>query len=53
MSQDLSTRFKNALNYIKNAPADVEISNAMKLKFYGLFKQATDGPCNSKIIFTN
>lgn len=48
MSSDLDKRFNKALDYIKNAPAEVEITNAMKLKFYGLFKQATDGPCNSK-----
>lgn len=42
---DLESRFNAALNYIKNTPSDIEISNKQKLSFYGLFKQVSTGPC--------
>jgi len=43
--------FNEALSYVKNLPSDGEgksIDNNTKLQFYGLFKQITAGPCNTK-----
>jgi diazepam-binding inhibitor (GABA receptor modulating acyl-CoA-binding protein) len=46
---DLPTRFKNALEFVKNSPpGEVEMSNQQKLSFYAIFKQATDGECKGK-----
>ncbi|XP_013106526.1 acyl-CoA-binding domain-containing protein 5 [Stomoxys calcitrans] len=43
-------RFQAAVNVIKNLPKNgpYQPSPVMMLKFYGLFKQATEGPCNGK-----
>jgi diazepam-binding inhibitor (GABA receptor modulating acyl-CoA-binding protein) len=47
---DLQKRFKRAVEYIQKLPSDApyQSSNAEKLDFYALFKQATDGPNNTK-----
>lgn len=41
-------RFQAAVNVIKGLPKNgpYQPSTAMMLKFYGLFKQATEGPCH-------
>jgi acyl-CoA-binding protein len=36
------------VEYIAKGPEVKGITNELKLKFYGLYKQATDGPCNEK-----
>lgn len=43
-------RFQAAVNVIKGLPKNgpYQPSPVMMLKFYGLFKQATEGPCNQK-----
>ncbi|XP_073822690.1 uncharacterized protein [Musca autumnalis] len=43
-------KFTAAVNVIKNLPKNgpYQPSTVMMLKFYGLFKQATEGPCTSK-----
>ncbi|XP_061402037.1 acyl-CoA-binding domain-containing protein 5 [Musca vetustissima] len=43
-------KFQAAVNVIKNLPKNgpYQPSTVMMLKFYGLFKQATEGPCTSK-----
>ncbi|KAF2349662.1 Acyl-CoA-binding protein ACBP [Trinorchestia longiramus] len=40
-------KFRAAVNVIKGLPKDgpYQPSNEMKLTFYGLYKQATEGPC--------
>ena len=44
MSDDLEElRFDAAVRFIKSAPPGGDSSNATKLKFYALFKQAADG----------
>lgn len=37
--------FQQAVDYVKSLPKDgpVQLDNSEKLKFYGLFKQATEG----------
>ena len=40
---DLQLRFKKAVYLIRNGPPKKDASNDEKLKFYGLFKQATEG----------
>ncbi len=40
---DLQQQFDDAVNYIQNAEGDFKPSNEMKLEFYALFKQATQG----------
>ena len=40
--------FKAANDFIKSGDKSVSLDNATKLKFYGLYKQATDGPCKGK-----
>jgi len=41
-------QFETAVGIIKNLPKDgpYQPSNEMMLKFYGYYKQATEGPCN-------
>ncbi|XP_037957270.1 acyl-CoA-binding domain-containing protein 5 [Teleopsis dalmanni] len=43
-------RFKAAVNVIKGLPKNgpYQPSTAMMLKFYGYYKQATEGPCHQK-----
>ncbi len=45
---DLKTQFDEAVNYIQNAEGDFQPSNEMKLEFYALFKQATNGDVSGK-----
>jgi hypothetical protein len=45
---DLKTRFDEAVNYIQNAEGDFKPSNELKLEFYALYKQATEGDVSGK-----
>ncbi|MGP4845356.1 acyl-CoA-binding protein [Marinobacter sp. 1Y8] len=45
---DLKTRFDEAVNYIQTAEGDFKPSNELKLEFYGLYKQATEGDVSGK-----
>lgn len=45
---DLKTEFNEAVNYIQTAEGDFNPSNEMKLEFYGLYKQATEGDVSGK-----
>ncbi|HTN33957.1 MAG TPA: acyl-CoA-binding protein [Marinobacter sp.] len=45
---DLKKEFDEAVNYIKTAEGDFKPSNEMKLEFYGLYKQATEGDVTGK-----
>ena len=38
--------FTKAAEYVRKMPAKPETTNAVKLEFYGLFKQAKDGDNN-------
>jgi len=47
---DLKQRFEQAVEQVRNAPADGDFkpSNDYKLKMYGLYRQATDGDVTGK-----
>lgn len=45
---DLKTRFDEAVSYIQNGQGDVKPSNELKLEFYALYKQATEGDVTGK-----
>lgn len=47
---DLKAKFEATLEQVRNAPADGDFkpSNEMKLKMYGLYRQATDGDVSGK-----
>lgn len=45
---DLKTKFDEAVNYIKTAEGDFQPSNEMKLEFYALYKQGTEGDVSGK-----
>ncbi|KAA1172712.1 acyl-CoA-binding protein [Marinobacter salinexigens] len=45
---DLKARFDEAVNYIQTAEGDFKPSNELKLEFYALYKQATDGDVSGK-----
>ncbi len=45
---DLKTQFDEAVNYIQTAEGDFKPSNEMKLEFYALYKQATEGDVSGK-----
>ena len=45
---DLKAQFDAAVNYIQNAEGDFKPSNEMKLEFYALYKQATEGDVSGK-----
>ncbi|WP_148864600.1 acyl-CoA-binding protein [Marinobacter fonticola] len=45
---DLKTQFNDAVNYIQNAEGDFKPSNELKLEFYALYKQATEGDVSGK-----
>lgn len=49
-AEDVSARFDAAVKYVKELPKDgpVQLDSAAKLKFYGLYKQATVGKCSEK-----
>ena len=44
----MSSAFQQAVDFVKELPkdGDVQLSNDQKLKFYGLYKQATVGTCS-------
>lgn len=45
---DLKQQFDDAVNYVQTAKGDFEPSNDTKLKFYALYKQATEGDVKGK-----
>ncbi|BES73677.1 acyl-CoA-binding protein [Marinobacter nanhaiticus D15-8W] len=45
---DLKTQFDEAVNYIQTAEGDFKPSNELKLEFYALYKQATEGDVSGK-----
>lgn len=45
---DLKAQFDEAVNYIQNAEGDFKPSNDLKLEFYALYKQATEGDIRGK-----
>ena len=49
---ELQKRFEACVNFIHNIkpgdPDALEIDNMMKLEFYGMYKQATEGDCKGK-----
>ncbi|MAL98842.1 acyl-CoA-binding protein [Hydrocarboniclastica marina] len=45
---DLKKQFDEAVSYIHNAEGDFQPSNDLKLQFYSLYKQATEGDVNGK-----
>lgn len=45
---DLKTRFDEAVSYIQTGQGDVKPSNELKLEFYALYKQATEGDVSGK-----
>ncbi len=45
---DLKTQFEEAVNYVQTAEGDFKPSNELKLQFYSLFKQATEGDVTGK-----
>lgn len=45
---DLKTKFDEAVKTVRTAEGDFEPSNEMKLEFYSLYKQATDGDVSGK-----
>lgn len=45
---DLKQQFDDAVNYIQTAEGDFKPSNELKLEFYGLYKQATEGDVSGK-----
>lgn len=45
---DLKAKFDEAVNYIQTAEGDFKPSNEMKLDFYALYKQATEGDAGGK-----
>lgn len=45
---ELKERFEEAVQYIQTAEGDFQPSNELKLEFYGLYKQATEGDVHGK-----
>ena len=45
---DLKAKFDEAVNYIQTAEGDFKPSNELKLEFYALYKQATEGDVSGK-----
>lgn len=45
---DLKEQFDNAVQYVQSAEGDFKPSNDLKLQFYGLYKQATEGDVKGK-----
>jgi len=45
---DLKKQFDDAVAFVQNAEGDFEPSNDLKLQFYSLFKQATEGDVKGK-----
>ena len=45
---DLKEQFDSAVQYVQSAEGDFKPSNDLKLQFYGLYKQATEGDVKGK-----
>lgn len=45
---DLKTQFDEAVHLVRTGEGDFEPSNEMKLEFYALYKQATEGDVQGK-----
>lgn len=45
---NLKAQFDEAVNYIQSAEGDFKPSNDLKLEFYALYKQATEGDVSGK-----
>lgn len=45
---DLKATFDEAVNHIQTADGDFKPSNELKLEFYALYKQATEGDVSGK-----
>lgn len=45
--QEIQENFDYAVEQIKNTPSNGKITDAVKLQFYALYKQATVGKCNT------
>ncbi len=45
---DLKEQFDEAVQYVQSAEGDFKPSNDLKLQFYGLYKQATEGDVKGK-----
>ena len=45
---DLKAKFEEVVNYIQTAEGDFKPSNELKLEFYALYKQATEGDVSGK-----
>lgn len=47
-NMSIEKQFETAVDIIKKLPKDgpYQPSNQMMLRFYGYYKQATEGPCN-------
>ena len=45
---DLKAKFEETVNYVQNSEGNFEHSNELKLKLYGLYKQAAQGDVTGK-----
>lgn len=45
---DLKAKFDEAVQFIQTGKGDVQPSNELKLEFYALYKQATEGDVSGK-----
>ncbi|AUM11772.1 acyl-CoA-binding protein [Ketobacter alkanivorans] len=45
---DLKQQFEDAVNFVQNGPGDFKPDNSLKLQFYALYKQATEGDVKGK-----
>ncbi|MBC7191152.1 acyl-CoA-binding protein [Marinobacter sp.] len=45
---DLKAQFDEAVSYVQTAEGDFKPSNDLKLRFYSLYKQATEGDVTGK-----
>lgn len=45
---DLKTKFDESVNYIQTVEGNLKPSNELKLQFYSLYKQATEGDVSGK-----
>ena len=46
INNDLAEAFKEATNFVSSTDKNLELSDEIKLKFYGLYKRATVGKCS-------
>jgi acyl-CoA-binding protein len=44
--EDIETQFQKAADFVSQNAKKIEVSQNDKLKLYGFYKQATEGPCN-------